>query len=194
LENIARINADSAVLAWYVNKKCSVNSQIRSDTAPHLLLGACPNGVRHQVVHKALATQRVTQRPIHDALHDFMEGRLVERAFQTGMIEIAPLAFMRGRTLSNALFLLDEAQTASSMQMKMFLTRLGEGSRMIITGDPTQVDLPSGQRSGFAEAIALLADLEGIGHVKFGHQHVVRHDLVRRIVQAYEERGQETRG
>lgn len=127
-------------------------------------------------------------RPIYDALYDFMEGRLVERALQTGVIEIAPLAFMRGRTLSNALILLDEAQNASSMQMKMFLTRLGEGSRMIITGDPTQIDLPSGQTSGFGEAIALLKDVEGIGHVKFGHQHVVRHDLVRRIVQAYEER------
>jgi phosphate starvation-inducible PhoH-like protein len=128
-------------------------------------------------------------RPIYDALYDFMEGRLVERALQTGVIEIAPLAFMRGRTLSNALILLDEAQNATSMQMKMFLTRLGEGSRMIITGDPTQIDLPPGQISGFSEAIALLENVEGIGHVKFGHQHVVRHDLVRRIVQAYEERG-----
>lgn len=126
-------------------------------------------------------------RPIYDALYDFMEGRIVERALQTGVIEVAPLAFMRGRTLSNALILLDEAQNASSMQMKMFLTRLGEGSRMVITGDPTQVDLPPGQKSGFAEAIALLGDVEGIGHVKFGHQHVVRHDLVRRIVRAYEE-------
>lgn len=125
-------------------------------------------------------------RPIYDALYDFMEGRLVERALQTGVIEVAPLAFMRGRTLSNSLVLLDEAQNASSMQMKMFLTRLGEGSRMIITGDPTQVDLPSGQKSGFAEAIGLLQNVEGIGHVKFGHQHVVRHDLVRRIVAAYE--------
>ena len=128
-------------------------------------------------------------RPIYDALYDFMEGRLVERALQTGVIEVAPLAFMRGRTLSNALILLDEAQNASSMQMKMFLTRLGEGSRMIITGDPTQIDLPPGQKSGFSEAIALLQNVEGIGHVKFGHQHVVRHDLVRRIVQAYEEGG-----
>jgi phosphate starvation-inducible PhoH-like protein len=128
-------------------------------------------------------------RPIYDALYDFMEGRLVERALQTGVIEIAPLAFMRGRTLANALILLDEAQNATSMQMKMFLTRLGEGSRMIITGDPTQIDLPPGQVSGFSEAIALLENVEGIGHVKFGHQHVVRHDLVRRIVQAYEERG-----
>lgn len=128
-------------------------------------------------------------RPIYDALYDFMEGRLVERALQTGVIEVAPLAFMRGRTLSNALVLLDEAQNTSSMQMKMFLTRLGEGSRMIITGDPTQIDLPPGQKSGFGEAVALLAGVEGIGHVKFGHQHVVRHDLVRRIVQAYEESG-----
>lgn len=127
-------------------------------------------------------------RPIYDALHDFMEGRLVERALQTGVIEVAPLAFMRGRTLSNALILLDEAQNASSTQMKMFLTRLGEGSRMVITGDPTQIDLPSGQKSGLSEAIGLLQNVEGIGHVKFGHQHVVRHDLVRRIVQAYEER------
>ncbi len=126
-------------------------------------------------------------RPIYDALYDFMEGRIVERALQTGVIEVAPLAFMRGRTLSNALILLDEAQNSSSMQMKMFLTRLGEGSRMIITGDPTQVDLPPGQKSGFAEAISLLSEVEGIGHVKFGHQHVVRHDLVRRIVKAYED-------
>jgi phosphate starvation-inducible protein PhoH and related proteins len=128
-------------------------------------------------------------RPIYDALYDFMEGRLVERALQTNVIEVAPLAFMRGRTLSNALILLDEAQNTSSMQMKMFLTRLGEGSRMIITGDPTQIDLPPGQKSGFGEAIGLLQNVEGIGHVKFGHQHVVRHDLVRRIVQAYEEAG-----
>ncbi len=125
-------------------------------------------------------------RPIYDALYDFMEGRMVERALQTGVIEVAPLAFMRGRTLANALILLDEAQNASSMQMKMFLTRLGEGSRMIITGDPTQVDLPPLQKSGLAEAIALLRGVEGIGQVTFGHQHVVRHDLVRRIVQAYE--------
>ncbi len=128
-------------------------------------------------------------RPIYDALYDFMEGRLVERALQTGVIEVAPLAFMRGRTLSNALILLDEAQNTSSMQMKMFLTRLGEGSRMIITGDPTQIDLPPGQKSGLGEAIPLLQNVEGVGHVRFGHQHVVRHDLVRRIVQAYEEAG-----
>ncbi len=125
-------------------------------------------------------------RPVYDALHDFMDGRMVERGLQTGMIEVAPLAFMRGRTLTSACVLLDEAQNATSMQMKMFLTRLGEGSRMIITGDPSQTDLPPGQKSGLSEAIGLLSDLEGIGHVKFRDSDVVRHDLVRRIVGAYE--------
>ena len=125
-------------------------------------------------------------RPIYDALQDFMDPRIVERGMQTGMIEVAPLAFMRGRTLSNACVLLDEAQNATSMQMKMFLTRIGEGSRMIITGDPTQTDLPPGQTSGLAEAIALLRGVEGIGHVAFHEADVVRHELVRRIVGAYE--------
>jgi phosphate starvation-inducible protein PhoH and related proteins len=126
-------------------------------------------------------------RPIYDALYDFMEARIVERGLQTGQIEVAPLAFMRGRTLSNAVILLDEAQNTTSMQMKMFLTRLGEGSRMIITGDPTQIDLPPGQKSGLTEAVSLLTTVEGVGHVTFGHQDVVRHDLVRRIVKAYED-------
>ncbi|WP_332681008.1 PhoH family protein [Bosea sp. (in: a-proteobacteria)] len=126
-------------------------------------------------------------RPIYDALNDFMEARHVERALQTGMIEIAPLAFMRGRTLTNAVVLLDEAQNATSVQMKMFLTRLGEGSRMIITGDPSQVDLPPGQRSGLIEAVRLLSGVEGVGHARFEEGDVVRHELVRRIVMAYED-------
>jgi phosphate starvation-inducible protein PhoH and related proteins len=125
-------------------------------------------------------------RPIYDALADFMDARMLERGMQTGMIEVAPLAFMRGRTLTNACILLDEAQNATSMQMKMFLTRLGEGSRMIVTGDPSQTDLPPGQKSGLSEAIKLLSRLEGIGHVVFREADVVRHDLVRRIVGAYE--------
>ncbi|MGL4323654.1 MAG: PhoH family protein [Beijerinckiaceae bacterium] len=125
-------------------------------------------------------------RPIYDALFDFMEARSVERGLQTGMIEIAPLAFMRGRTLSKAVVLLDEAQNCTPMQMKMFLTRLGEGSRMIITGDPTQIDLPPGQRSGLIEAVHLLQGVEGIGFAPFKEGDVVRHDLVRRIVSAYE--------
>ncbi|WP_046861642.1 PhoH family protein [Microvirga massiliensis] len=125
-------------------------------------------------------------RPIYDALYDFMEARHVERGLQTGMIEIAPLAFMRGRTLTNAVVLLDEAQNTTSMQMKMFLTRLGEGSRMVVTGDPTQIDLPPGQKSGLIEAMRILQGVPGIGRATFKDQDVVRHDLVRRIVAAYD--------
>jgi phosphate starvation-inducible protein PhoH and related proteins len=125
-------------------------------------------------------------RPIYDALSDLMDARIVERALQTNEIEIAPLAFMRGRTLSNAVVILDEAQNTTSMQMKMFLTRLGENSRMIITGDPSQVDLPNGQTSGLAEAARLLDGVEGIAQVKFTAEDVVRHELVARIVAAYE--------
>ena len=125
-------------------------------------------------------------RPIYDALFDLMDARIAERALQTNEIEIAPLAFMRGRTLSNAVIILDEAQNATSMQMKMFLTRLGENSRMVVTGDPSQVDLPSGQTSGLAEAVRLLADVDGIGCVKFTTEDVIRHELVAKIVAAYE--------
>jgi phosphate starvation-inducible PhoH-like protein len=125
-------------------------------------------------------------RPIYDALFDLMEVRIVERALQAGEIEIAPLAFMRGRTLSNAAIILDEAQNTTSMQMKMFLTRLGENSHMIVTGDPSQVDLPSGQTSGLAEAVRLLNGIEGVGHVAFTHADVIRHELVARIVEAYD--------
>ena len=125
-------------------------------------------------------------RPIYDALFDLMDSRVVERALQTNEIEIAPLAFMRGRTLANAVIILDEAQNATSMQMKMFLTRLGENSRMVVTGDPSQVDLPSGQTSGLAEAVRLLADVEGISRVIFTHEDVIRHELVAKIVAAYD--------
>jgi phosphate starvation-inducible PhoH-like protein len=125
-------------------------------------------------------------RPIYDALYDLMDARVVERALQSGEIEIAPLAFMRGRTLTNAAIILDEAQNTTSMQMKMFLTRLGENSRMIVTGDPSQVDLPNGQPSGLAEAAKLLDGVEGIAQVKFTAEDVIRHELVARIVAAYE--------
>ena len=125
-------------------------------------------------------------RPLYDALYDVMPPEKVERGMASGMIEIAPLAFMRGRTLANAIVLLDEAQNTSSMQMKMFLTRLGENSRMIVTGDPTQIDLPPGQVSGLAEAIGLLEDVEGVGVTRFTAADVVRHELVARIVRAYE--------
>jgi phosphate starvation-inducible PhoH-like protein len=125
-------------------------------------------------------------RPIYDALFDLMDARIVERALQSGEIEIAPLAFMRGRTLPNAAVILDEAQNTTSMQMKMFLTRLGENSRMIVTGDPSQVDLPPGQTSGLAEAIGLLEGVKGIGHATFTAADVIRHELVGRIVEAYD--------
>ena len=112
--------------------------------------------------------------------------RTVERGLQTGMIEVAPLAFMRGRTLTNAVVILDEAQNTTSMQMKMFLTRLGENSRMIVTGDPSQIDLPPGQISGLVEATQLLKNVEGIGIATFGAEDVVRHELVAKIVAAYD--------
>lgn len=128
-------------------------------------------------------------RPIYDALHDLMDPRIVERALEQGDIEIAPLAFMRGRTLANACIILDEAQNTTSMQMKMFLTRLGENSRMIVTGDPSQVDLPNGQVSGLAEATRLLKGVDGIGMVEFGAADVIRHELVQRIVEAYDRAG-----
>ncbi|MBB3287439.1 MULTISPECIES: PhoH family protein [unclassified Rhizobium] len=125
-------------------------------------------------------------RPLYDALYDMMPGDKVERAITAGVIEIAPLAFMRGRTLSNAAVILDEAQNTTSMQMKMFLTRLGENSRMIVTGDPSQIDLPRGVKSGLVEALQLLDGVEGITIVRFKDTDVVRHPLVARIVRAYD--------
>ncbi len=130
-------------------------------------------------------------RPLYDALYDMMPPERVERALASGAIEIAPLAFMRGRTLANAAVILDEAQNTTSMQMKMFLTRLGDGSKMIVTGDPSQVDLPAGQVSGLVEASRILADTQGIVQVRFTHEDVVRHELVARIVKAYDDDSRE---
>nr|WP_174803737.1 PhoH family protein [Martelella limonii] len=127
-------------------------------------------------------------RPLYDALYDMIPGDRVERAMTAGVIEIAPLAFMRGRTLTNAAVILDEAQNTTSMQMKMFLTRLGENSRMIITGDPSQVDLPRGIKSGLVEALDVLEGIEGVSTTRFTDKDVVRHPLVARIVAAYEGR------
>lgn len=133
-------------------------------------------------------------RPLYDALFDVMPPERVERALQTDVIEIAPLAFMRGRTLSHAAVILDEAQNCTPMQMKMILTRLGDGSKMIVTGDPSQVDLPPGQKSGLTEATELLTGVEGIAKIEFGEADVVRHPLVQRIVRAYEARDTTKRG
>lgn len=130
-------------------------------------------------------------RPLYDALYDMMPPERVERALTSGAIEIAPLAFMRGRTLANAAVILDEAQNTTSMQMKMFLTRLGDGSKMIVTGDPSQVDLPAGQVSGLTEASRILTETPGIVQVRFTHEDVVRHELVARIVKAYDDDSRE---
>ncbi|NIJ16891.1 PhoH family protein [Sphingobium vermicomposti] len=125
-------------------------------------------------------------RPIYDALYDTLPAEQVERRIASGEIEIAPLAFMRGRTLANAFIVLDEAQNTTIAQMKMFLTRFGEGSRMVICGDPRQVDLPQPGISGLADAVARLEGVDGISIVPFGIGDVVRHPVVGRIVQAYE--------
>ncbi|MCR5857711.1 PhoH family protein [Mesorhizobium sp. J428] len=128
-------------------------------------------------------------RPLYDALYDMMPSDKVERALTAGVIEIAPLAFMRGRTLAHAAVILDESQNTTSMQMKMFLTRLGEGARMIVTGDPTQVDLPANTKSGLVEALKILDGVPGIVTVRFNDADVVRHPLVAEIVRAYDRAG-----
>jgi phosphate starvation-inducible PhoH-like protein len=128
-------------------------------------------------------------RPLYDALHDCMPGKDVQRRIEVGDIEIAPLAFMRGRTLAHSFVILDEAQNATPMQMRMFLTRFGEGSRMAITGDPSQSDLPRGQMSGLDEALRVLDGVDGVAIRRFAAADVVRHPLVGRIVSAYERHG-----
>jgi phosphate starvation-inducible protein PhoH and related proteins len=125
-------------------------------------------------------------QPLYDALNDFLPGKQVSKLIEEKRIEIAPLAFMRGRTLANAFVVLDEAQNATTMQMKMFLTRLGEGSRMVITGDRTQIDLPRGVSSGLADAERLLKGIERISFSYFTSKDVVRHPLVARIIEAYD--------
>ena len=128
-------------------------------------------------------------QPLYDALNDFLPGKMLAKMIEERQIEIAPLAFMRGRTLSHAGIVLDEAQNATRMQMKMFLTRLGEGSVMAITGDVTQVDLPNKSDSGLAEAQRLLSEVKGITFDTFSAADVVRHPLVAKIVAAYEKAG-----
>jgi phosphate starvation-inducible PhoH-like protein len=125
-------------------------------------------------------------RPLYDALYDVLPAHTVARGLAEGSIEIAPLAFMRGRTLKDAFIILDEAQNTTPQQMKMFLTRLGEGSRMAVNGDTSQVDLPSGVTSGLVEAAALLRGVEGVAHIIFTEADIVRHPLVSRIVAAYD--------
>ena len=127
-------------------------------------------------------------RPLYDALYDMMPAEQVVQRLSNGEIELAPLAFMRGRTLSNSFIILDEAQNSTPVQMKMFLTRLGENSRMAVTGDLSQVDLPAAQRSGLRDSVDLLSAMDGVACIQFSNADVVRHSLVTRIVQAYEAR------
>src|SRR3954454_6695249 len=127
-------------------------------------------------------------RPIFDALNDMLPAEQLARRLGTGEIEVAPLAFMRGRTLSHAFVILDEAQNTTPVQMKMFLTRMGEGTRMVITGDLSQIDLPPGQRSGLRDALDTLEGLPGVGVTRFTARDVVRHPLVAAIVDAYDQR------
>jgi phosphate starvation-inducible PhoH-like protein len=125
-------------------------------------------------------------RPLYDALYDMLEADKVERHLERGVIEVAPIAFMRGRTLNDSFIILDEAQNSTSEQMKMVLTRQGFNSKMVVTGDITQIDLPAGKKSGLLEAIEVLRNVEGISFVYFDERDVVRHNLVQRIVKAYE--------
>jgi phosphate starvation-inducible protein PhoH and related proteins len=126
-------------------------------------------------------------RPLYDALYDVLDPDRVERYLEKGIIEVAPIAFMRGRTLNDAFVILDEAQNTTSEQMKMFLTRLGFNSKAVVTGDVTQIDLPSGRRSGLLEAVDVVRRVEGISFIYFTERDVVRHSLVQRIIRAYEE-------
>ncbi|HLW43236.1 MAG TPA: PhoH family protein, partial [Candidatus Acidoferrales bacterium] len=126
-------------------------------------------------------------RPLYDALHDMLEADKLERFLEKDIIEVAPLAFMRGRTLNDSFVILDEAQNTTSEQMKMFLTRLGFNSKAVITGDVTQIDLPTERRSGLVEALDVVGKIEGIAIIHFDERDVVRHNLVQRIIKAYEE-------
>ena len=133
-------------------------------------------------------TQKVDPylRPLYDALYDFMGVDSYQKLVERGVVEVAPLAYMRGRTLSDSFIILDEAQNTTSEQMKMFLTRLGFNSKVVVTGDITQTDLPYGKKSGLAEAVEILKDIPAIGIVRLTHRDVVRHELVQQIVQAYD--------
>ncbi len=131
-------------------------------------------------------------RPLYDALHEMLGVDAYQRLVERGAVEVAPLAYMRGRTLNDAFIILDEAQNTTSEQMKMFLTRMGMGSKMVITGDVTQIDLPAGKKSGLVEALEVLRDVDDIGIVRLSHRDVVRHELVQAIVRAYEKHAQKT--
>jgi phosphate starvation-inducible PhoH-like protein len=167
--------AVSALLTKQVNRIILVRPAVEAGER----LGFLPGTIQEKV--------DPYMRPLYDALYDMLDADKLERYLERGIIEVAPLAFMRGRTLNDSFVILDEAQNSTSEQMKMFLTRLGFNSKAVITGDVTQIDLPSERRSGLVDAIEVVGKVEGIANVYFTERDVVRHSLVQRIIRAYEE-------
>ena len=170
--------AMAQAVAYLVNKKVSRIILARPAVEAGEKLGFLPGDLQEKV--------NPYLRPLYDALYDMLEAERVARYLERGTIEIAPIAFMRGRTLNDAFVILDEAQNTTAEQMKMFLTRLGFGSKAVITGDITQIDLPAGRMSGLNEAIKVVGNIEGISFIHFDDRDVVRHKLVQQIVKAYE--------
>ena len=165
-------------VAYLVNKKVSRIILARPAVEAGEKLGFLPGDLQEKV--------NPYLRPLYDALYDMLEVERVARYLERGTIEIAPIAFMRGRTLNDSFVILDEAQNTTSEQMKMFLTRLGFGSKAVITGDVTQIDLPTGRMSGLVEAVKVVGNIEGISFIHFDDRDVVRHKLVQQIVKAYD--------
>ncbi len=170
--------AMAQAVAFLVNKKVSRIILARPAVEAGEKLGFLPGDLQEKV--------NPYLRPLYDALYDMLDVERVARYLERGTIEIAPIAFMRGRTLNDSFVILDEAQNTTAEQMKMFLTRLGFGAKAVITGDVTQIDLPSGRISGLVEAIRVVGDIEGISFVHFDDRDVVRHKLVQQIVKAYD--------
>jgi phosphate starvation-inducible PhoH-like protein len=170
--------AMAQAVAFLVSKKVSRIILARPAVEAGEKLGFLPGDLQEKV--------NPYLRPLYDALYDMLDTERVARYIERGTIEIAPIAFMRGRTLNDSFVILDEAQNTTSEQMKMFLTRLGFGSKAVITGDVTQIDLPAGRQSGLLEAMKVVSDIEGIAFVYFDDRDVVRHRLVQQIVKAYE--------
>ncbi|MGE0451204.1 MAG: PhoH family protein [Vicinamibacterales bacterium] len=170
--------AMAQAVSFLVNKKVSRIILARPAVEAGEKLGFLPGDLQEKV--------NPFLRPLYDALYDMLDVDRVARYLERGTIEIAPIAFMRGRTLNDSFVILDEAQNTTSEQMKMFLTRLGFGSKAVITGDVTQIDLPTGRTSGLVEALKVVQDIEGIAFVHFDDRDVVRHRLVQQIVKAYE--------
>lgn len=173
----------------YLAVACAVEALLRDDVQKILLVRPAVEAGEKLGFLPGDLSQKIDPylRPLYDALHDMLGYEQVTKLQERNVIEIAPLAYMRGRTLSNAYVILDESQNTTPEQMKMFLTRIGFGSKAVITGDVTQIDLPRGAKSGLAHIMKVLGDVEGIGFIHFANKDVVRHPLVQRIVDAYDE-------